>query len=238
MILGCLFYGFWEIWKARCRIKFDEATPNIHSLIKRIYTHVYELSLQVTPKRVASTWESTILESKNIPVRLTKVKRGRWLLWSKPTMGMVKMNTDDSCKGLRGSDGGILRSHSGLFLYGFSLLLSHNDIVRAELDAILEGIRLCKRMNIKEFVIETDCSVAYHMILNPSNTRCIKIIFREENRVADLFAKMAHNFQTRVGFFRSEDLSSHILKYISFDKALFYLIGRFLMSPRFHFDYQ
>lgn len=99
MILGCLFYGFWEIWKALCRIKFDEATPNIHSLIKRIYTHVYELSLQVTPKRVVSTWESTILESKNIPVRCTKVKRGRWLLWSKPTMGMVKMNTDNSCKG-------------------------------------------------------------------------------------------------------------------------------------------
>lgn len=93
------------------------------------------------------------------------MKRGRWLLWSKPSVGKVKMNTDGSRKGGRGTTGGVLRGKTGTFCYGFSVPLQTNDILDAELEGILDGILLCHRMNISDFEIETDCGIAYHMIM-------------------------------------------------------------------------
>lgn len=58
---------------------------------------------------------------------------------------------------------------AGHFLYGFSMPLQDGDIVGAELMAILEGIVVCNRRNINGFEIETDCSVAYQMIVKPEN---------------------------------------------------------------------
>lgn len=87
-ILGYLFCGCWEIWKERCRIKFEESTPNIQLLLKRIYGQLYELNARVIPKRSPSTWESTTLDIMRIPVRRSATKRGKWLV-----LGVVKMNT-------------------------------------------------------------------------------------------------------------------------------------------------
>lgn len=84
-------------------------------------------------------------------------------------MGFVKTNTDGSSKAGHATAGGILRTQSGNFLYGFSMPLRHGDIVGAELTAIFKGVLLCKRMNIGNFEIETDCSVAYQMISKPSS---------------------------------------------------------------------
>lgn len=160
------------------------------------------------------------------------MKRGRWLLWSKPSMGKVKMNTDGSRKGGRGTTGVLLRGQTGTFFYGFSVPLQTNDILDAELEGILDGILLCHRMNIGDFEIETDCGIAYHMIMKTStshwkywyyirnilreieDTRRIRLVFREDNRVADLFAKMAYNFQTRVDFYREEELPQFVQKCI------------------------
>lgn len=55
----------------------------------------------------------------------------------------------------------LICSNSGMFLCGFSIPLGHNEIVQTELDAILEGIFICKQLSLGEFVIETDRSVAF-----------------------------------------------------------------------------
>lgn len=159
IILGCVFYGLWEIWKERCRC-------NPHRLISRIYHYLYGLNLQIVPKRAATRWDTNILENMGLPIRHVKKKRGRWVCWTPPPQGMMKVNVDGSCKGTKGACGGVIRSSSGEFLHGFCTQLAHSDEVQSELDAILEGILMCKRLHIDGFVVETDCSEAYQMIMD------------------------------------------------------------------------
>lgn len=51
-----------------------------------------------------------------------------------------------------------------------------------------------------------------------SDTRCISLRFREENWVAGLFAKFAHNLSSRVDFYREEDIPMYVRKCIFLDK--------------------
>lgn len=46
----------------------------------------------------------------------------------------------------------------------------------------------------------------------------VKHIYREENRLADLFARMAHHVQTRAELYREEDLPRDIQKSIFLDR--------------------
>lgn len=73
-------------------------------------------------------------------------KRGKWLCWSAPSPGTVKMNVDGSSKNHQGACGGVLRSSSGAFLGGFCSPTSEEDIFLAELEGILQGVRFCKRI--------------------------------------------------------------------------------------------
>lgn len=55
MILGSIFYGFWDIWKERCRIRYEDGARNQPQLIHKIFAHIYALNLKVAPKRAATT---------------------------------------------------------------------------------------------------------------------------------------------------------------------------------------
>lgn len=78
-----------------------------------------------------------------------------------------------------------------------------------------------------DFVVETDSTIAYRLIVEPGyvrwkysylvHKRRLSLIYREENWVADLFAKVAHNYSTRVDVFREEDLPMFIRKFIFLD---------------------
>lgn len=67
---------------------------------------------------------------------------GKWLAW------WLKVNTDGSCKQGRASGGGIVRDREGNFCFGFYCSRVHDDIIRAELEAILEGIIWFECLNI------------------------------------------------------------------------------------------
>lgn len=68
-IIGFIFYGFREIWKERCRIRFEDGTRNSRQLIHKICAQLYVMNLTVVPKRAATTWERTILDFMRMPVR-------------------------------------------------------------------------------------------------------------------------------------------------------------------------
>lgn len=119
------------------------------------------------------------------------------------------MNVDGALKNSLTSGGGIARNSEGEVMGGFSCPFDYDDILAAELDAILEGVKMCRRRNLSNYIImEMDSSLAYSMIcdrdkahwrftyelrritmmLDPSR---LHLIYREENKVADLLAKMA-----------------------------------------------
>lgn len=95
---------------------------------------------------------------------------------------------------------------------------------------------MCNQMNITNYTVETDCSMAYHMVTNPSTEQWqyayilrrirlaiveptrLRLIFREANKVADLMAKMALQLESRIEFYRSRDLPMAIQRCIFIDR--------------------
>lgn len=76
-------------------------------------------------------------------MKATMVKTGKWIVWAKLDPGMIKINTDGSKRGEKTTGGGVVRNESGHFVVDFSMTLDHQDILRAELEAILEGTMVC-----------------------------------------------------------------------------------------------
>lgn len=107
--LAITFYGWWEIWKIRCRIKYDEDVYNANMLLRKVYHQVQELNLIFCPKRAPSTFETICLEKLEIPVQQVKVKRGKWLCWEKPVNYNFKLNMDGFFKGLLSAGGGVIQ---------------------------------------------------------------------------------------------------------------------------------
>lgn len=91
-------------------------------------------------------------------------------------------------------------------------------------------------MQITNYTLETDSSVAYYMIRNPAkeewqysyilrrirfamvHTTRLRLFFREANKVADLLAKVAHQVQNRIDFCRSDELPREIQQCIFIDR--------------------
>lgn len=46
--IAIIFYGLWEIWKERCRIKFEDVHPSIERALRAIYDHIYSVNLFTT----------------------------------------------------------------------------------------------------------------------------------------------------------------------------------------------
>lgn len=106
-------------------------------------------------------------EMLRISVKTILAKKGRWIAWSKPESELIKVNTDGSKRGGNTTGGGVLRDELGNFIFGFSTIFNHQDTLRAELEAILEGATICKQLGISNYTFETDSSLAYMMIRNP-----------------------------------------------------------------------
>lgn len=118
---------------------------------------------------------------------------------------------DGSKVGDKTSGGGVLRDTNGDFFYGFCRQYTHKAIIHGELQAIVDGLIYLQDWGRQNVVIETDSSLAWHMIQKTrkeqwtcsfllrqiwrlmEDTRGIMVIFREQNKVADLLAKHAHS---------------------------------------------
>lgn len=165
--LTIIFYGLWEIWKEQCSMKYEDIKRPWSQIIHAIYEHIYTRNLLHTPKRKPTHWEINILEKLRLPVRTIETKKGRWIAWSKPEPGWIKVNTDGSKHGKITTGGGVFRDESGRFIFCFCTKFPHQDSLRAELEAILEGALACKQMGITHYILQTDSSLAYTMLHNP-----------------------------------------------------------------------
>ncbi|XP_035546597.1 ribonuclease H-like [Juglans regia] len=96
------------------------------------------------------------LERPHISMRPSKIVK-----WSRPPSGWVKLNCDGSCRGNRGNSGGggIIRNWNGLVKGAFSAHYGVGTNSGAEMKAILDGIRLCKRLHLSNVIIESDSQI-------------------------------------------------------------------------------
>ncbi|KAJ1379494.1 Ribonuclease H domain [Sesbania bispinosa] len=61
--------------------------------------------------------------------------------------------------------GGIIRSHDGRWVMGFCGLSMSREILKVELQAILEGLRICWELNLQDVRCMTDSSLAMHYVV-------------------------------------------------------------------------
>ncbi|XP_077232361.1 uncharacterized protein LOC143869152 [Tasmannia lanceolata] len=80
--------------------------------------------------------------------------------WEKPGGDVVKLNSDASMKGDAAGIGGILRDYTGTIRGCFSLNTDLKSIHILEMDAILHGLELARKLNISNIWIESDSLVA------------------------------------------------------------------------------
>ncbi|TXG59223.1 hypothetical protein EZV62_013796 [Acer yangbiense] len=86
---------------------------------------------------------------------------GQFISWTKPPAGWIKLNCDGSCRGNPGNSGGggVIRDCHGMAIAAFSSFFGNGMNNSAELKAIMEGIRLCKRLLHFNMINESDSRI-------------------------------------------------------------------------------
>lgn len=169
------------------------------------------------------------------------VKKGKWtkwLWWSKSEEHEFKLNVDGSRKGAASAGGGVVCNRHGEFVCGFSAPYAVEDIVEAEIHALVDDLELCRRQGSDRVCVESDSTVVVTLINDSSQnnwryaylSRNVKsrlrfneearFIYREQNKVADSLAKAALG-QTEKEYFSRQELSPNIQKLIFLDRIVF-----------------
>ncbi|XP_022860891.1 uncharacterized protein LOC111381341 isoform X1 [Olea europaea var. sylvestris] len=98
-----------------------------------------------------------------------------FVLWEKPRVGFVKLNTDGCLKRLEipsgdSSGGGILRDHEGDVLFTFHEYYGTSccSALAAELKALLTGLKICHERGYKNIWVELDTQLAVKRISDPA----------------------------------------------------------------------
>ncbi|XP_012845938.1 PREDICTED: uncharacterized protein LOC105965938 [Erythranthe guttata] len=215
MELGTLMFGCWEIWKSRCRAIFEDTPMNTTTITRSIFSHLRALNDAFLGKRPMKLMGRLIIQQLNLEVKPPPLTRGSWIKWNPPNPLQVKVNVDGSRKGDECSGGGLIRTHDGSFIRGFSNFYGQGNHILAEAQTILDGLRICHEMGFTQVKVESDSKLVIDMIYHKAIVaweliyviRCIRRllkddwhvmhIYREGNRVADGLAKLAHEHKER-----------------------------------------
>lgn len=233
--LALILYGMWEIWKIWCKMKFEDEKFDAHKLLRRIYHHLNDINRIHPPKREPTQFEKFCIERLNITVRTVVVRKGRWVNWTKPEQHDFKLNVDGSCKGSIGAGGGLVRDRQGDFLFGFSMPCDHSDALGAEIQALYEGLLLCRRQRIVRSCIELDAALVFNMLNDKAKVQwryvylmrrvkaiisefdTINLIFREQNMTADHLAKSGIGSSSKKEYLSIQTLPRSLHKIIFLD---------------------
>ncbi|KAF7807009.1 ribonuclease H [Senna tora] len=84
------------------------------------------------------------------------------ILWKKPEVGWVKVNTDGAvCKESKVAGcGGLIRDHDGVWIKGFERKIGFSNVLSAELWGIAEGLSLAWILGYRKVILESDCKDA------------------------------------------------------------------------------
>ena len=145
-----------------------------------------------------------------------KHRTSRNIKWTPPSPDLIKINVDGSVRGSPGgmAVGGIGRSSTGDWLFGFTSNMGNGFATTAEIHAIKLGLECAWKQGYRNIVVESDSSLAVQFICRDPNPppelipliqECralfhkdwqveIQQVTREVNGCADILAKMGHQF--------------------------------------------
>lgn len=235
-MLGIISFSLWEIWKQRCKLRFEGSTRESRAVICATLHHLREANMVSQPKRIPTRMDRILLETLGVQIQEPVFRRGRWVAWIKPGSNVYKLNTDGPRKGNAATRGGVLRDSEGDFILGFTTRFKHSDALRAELDAIHLGLQICASKHLWHTVIETNSTMARNMILHRSTVAWeyeytirrirrllikfegLQLTMRETNKVGDAFAKCGYMIHGMVECNNLNEAPMYIRKLLFIDR--------------------
>ncbi|CAN1123627.1 Putative ribonuclease H protein At1g65750, partial [Linum perenne] len=137
------------------------------------------------------------------------------IAWRPGDGGWSTLNTDGSRISSTGatSIGGLIRNEKGEFVRAFCANIGDCSITRAELRAIVEGLKLAWSLGLRRVVVQTDSRAAVS-ILQKGVGMQHQHVYREANCAADHLANLGHSFVIGMYLFDFPDASlAHWLRY-------------------------
>lgn len=218
-------------------MKFEEDHFDAHNLLRRVYTHLYDVNRINTQKRNPTTFDRICLERLNIEVRGVDIKKGRWVQWNKPDEHDLKLNIDGACTGHTAAGGGLVRDKQGDFVFGFSNPYEHEDALGADIQALYDGLVMCRDQRLARVCVEVDAAMVINMLKDDVDQvywkyayliRQVKgilpgvgnvnLIVREQNKAADFLAKIAVGGNSKHEFHSIDELPRSLQKIIFLDR--------------------
>ncbi|KAF6143066.1 hypothetical protein GIB67_041134 [Kingdonia uniflora] len=149
----------WEIWKARCKFRYEETEIRHDLLIREITSCVQDCLKNVTlnvDKNFSDTISIQLLQLHTITVLVRKTIVVRWC---KPPVGFFKLNTNGSIADNLCGAGGIVRNSRGVMVFAFSAALVPGTNTTAELYVLLLGLQHCQHNIWFPLLVEVDSEV-------------------------------------------------------------------------------
>lgn len=151
----------WELGKARCAVRMEGIKFKSEHVIREVKVGLRNISTNMKRFRHMGGNDKVILDSLNCLILPIVKKKPLLILWRKPVRGRLKLNVDGGCCGnpRAAGGGGILWDSNGDVVVGFSHYYGQATNNIAECKAVLDGLRLCKQLRLRDVLIESDSLV-------------------------------------------------------------------------------
>ncbi|KAK0606889.1 hypothetical protein LWI29_005714 [Acer saccharum] len=156
----------WCLWKRRCKVRMEGKTENADQVWRAVRVWIKLLGDNICLAHNLSDHDRAILESFRLQCPINVSRPSKIVKWSRPLAGWIKLNCDGSCRGNPGNTagGGIIRDSNGMVKGAFSTHYGDGTNDGADLKAIVDGIRLCKKLHLVNIIIESDSKIVVDWI--------------------------------------------------------------------------
>lgn len=178
-LIPCLIT--WCLWKRRCKVRMEGKQENANQVWQAVRVWINLLGNKIVSVPKLFVHDRKILEEFRLKCPSTCKRPEKIVTRSRPPTGWMKINCDGSCGNPRTWGGGsIIQDSNGVVLGAFSTHYGYGTNNGAELKAILEGIRWCKRLQVVNVFIESDSQIVVDWIRKGRHTLWYLWVFWEE----------------------------------------------------------
>ncbi|CAN1192302.1 Putative ribonuclease H protein At1g65750 [Linum perenne] len=192
----------WLIWKARNKYIFED--------LRQSYSAVAG-QCEFWTNLVLTSWKTNQL-GREAP---GLARQTQLIAWRPGDGGWSTLNTDGSRISSTGatSIGGLIRNDKGELVRAFCANIGDCSITRAELRAIVEGLKLAWSLGLRKVAVQTDSRAAVSILQRGIGMKH-QHVYREANCAADHLANLGHSFSIGMYSFDFPDASlAHWLRY-------------------------
>ncbi|CAN1190185.1 Putative ribonuclease H protein At1g65750 [Linum perenne] len=203
----------WNLWGARNKLIFEGSNPSTIGVSEQCKFWI---------NLVLSSWKTNQLGRE----ASGQARQTQFIAWRPGDEGWTTLNTDGSRLTHSGSTtiGGLLRDDGGRFIRAFTGNIGDCSITRAELSAIVQGLRMAWSIGIRKIIVQSDSRTAISLLHRAAvdhqhaaliseflglkaRSWVIRIehVYREANCGADHLANLGHSCNFGVHLFSYPD---------------------------------